>query len=221
MAVFQFISNVPKCQLKSKISMAAGLPHFSTDYMRCWGRDTFISLKGLLLITGFIKEAKEIILEFASCLRHGLIPNLLNIGMNPRFNSRDSTWFFLQSVQDYILESDEKEEFLKIEVEMQFLDDNMEEHLKKMTRNEKKTMSLADIVQTIFQKHANGISFREWNSGKLIDENMRDEGFNVKIIFDEETGFILGGNQFNCGTWMDKMGSSYKARNKGIPATPR
>ena len=46
--------------------------------MRCWGRDTFISLKGLFLIPGLFQEAKAILLNYASVMRHGLIPNLLD-----------------------------------------------------------------------------------------------------------------------------------------------
>jgi glycogen debranching enzyme len=81
--------------------------------------------------------------------------------------------------------------------------------------------SVAEIIQEILQRHADGIQFREYNAGPNLDMQMKDNGFNIDIHVDWKTGIIFGGNRDNCGTWMDKMGESQRAGTKGVPGTPR
>ncbi|KAL5052147.1 hypothetical protein BDW71DRAFT_170264 [Aspergillus fruticulosus] len=202
-------------------SLAAGLPHFATDWARCWGRDVFISLRGLLLCTGRFIDAKEHILAFASVLKHGMIPNLLGSGKLPRYNSRDSIWFLLQAIQDYTKMAPDGLELLKDKTPRRFLPYDDTWFPFDDPRAYSQSSTIVDVIQEVFQRHAQGISFREYNAGPELDVQMKSKGFNIDISVDWETGLIFGGSQHNCGTWQDKMGESEKAGNKGVPGTPR
>jgi hypothetical protein len=52
------------------LTISAGLPHFSVGLWRSWGRDTFISLRGLLLVTGRYEEARY-------CMHSKLVPSAM------------------------------------------------------------------------------------------------------------------------------------------------
>ncbi|CDO92168.1 unnamed protein product [Kluyveromyces dobzhanskii CBS 2104] len=200
--------------------IAAGLPHFSTQYMRCWGRDVFISLRGLFLTTGRFAEAKNHILAFAKTLKHGLIPNLLDAGRNPRYNARDAAWFFVQSIQDYIETAPDGASILKEKVTRRFpKDDRFIPWTDPEAFSYESTIE--EILYEIVSRHAKGIKFREANAGPNLDRVMKSEGFDVEVYVDWETGLVFGGSQYNCGTWMDKMGESEQAGTVGVPGTPR
>lgn len=215
-----YMNNTSLLPDKKVPSLAAGLPHFSNDYMRCWGRDVFISFRGLLIVPGRFDDAKQHILGFAKTLKHGLIPNLLDAGRNPRYNARDAAWFFAQAVQEYVISAPNGEAILDEKVSRRFpLDDTYIPWEDERAFSYKS--SIREILYEILLRHAKGIKYREANAGPNLDLQMRDEGFNVEVSTDWETGLIHGGSQWNCGTWMDKMGESERAGSKGVPGTPR
>ncbi|KAF9414629.1 hypothetical protein BGZ94_000332 [Podila epigama] len=218
--VYGYTDSASLHPIKKIPCLAAGLPHFTHRHMRTWGRDVFISLRGMLMVTGQHEGAKEHILAFASSLRHGTIPNLLDSLRTPRYNSRDSVWWFFQSVQDYCTIVPGGESILHETVARRFPEadkfvafDSEEAYSTHST--------VEEVLEEILVRHANGVHYREINAGPQLDEQMSDKGFQVDVVLDPKTGFLHGGNVYNCGTWMDKMGESAKAGTKGVPATPR
>ena len=68
-----------------------------------WGRDTFISLPGLLLVTGRFGEAKEILRSFIGYLKGGLIPNFISDKTGDlAYNTVDGTLWYVNAVLQYV-----------------------------------------------------------------------------------------------------------------------
>lgn len=78
-------------------SIIAGYPWFAD-----WGRDTMISLPGLLLATGRFAEARSVLTTFASRIEGGLLPNCFDDwGGAPNYNTADAGLWFIHAVRAY------------------------------------------------------------------------------------------------------------------------
>ena len=69
-------------------------------FMEEWGRDTFVSLPGLLLVSGRFEEARNVFRRFVSFEKEGLIPNKIENGIN--YNTADAPLWFIQSMKKYL-----------------------------------------------------------------------------------------------------------------------
>jgi predicted glycogen debranching enzyme len=76
----------------------AGYPWFAD-----WGRDTFISLPGLCLVTGRHEIARQVIAAFAAHVSQGMIPNRFpDAGETPEYNTIDASLWFVHAVGRYL-----------------------------------------------------------------------------------------------------------------------
>ncbi|SAK53771.1 Amylo-alpha-1,6-glucosidase [Caballeronia arationis] len=79
-------------------TVLAGFPWF-TD----WGRDTFISMRGLLIAQGRLQYAESILLEWADMLSEGMLPNRFpDRGGIPEYNAVDASLWFAVAAHDYL-----------------------------------------------------------------------------------------------------------------------
>jgi glycogen debranching enzyme len=81
-----------------KPTIIAGYPWF-TD----WGRDTMISLPGLLIAPRRLGEARQILEGFLAYVNYGLIPNRFpDAGHFPEYNTADATLWMFQAVRQWL-----------------------------------------------------------------------------------------------------------------------
>jgi predicted glycogen debranching enzyme len=67
-----------------------------------WGRDTMISLEGLLLLTGRHVEAAHVLTAFARYVVDGLLPNMFPEGGTGRYNTADASLWFFHALERYL-----------------------------------------------------------------------------------------------------------------------
>jgi predicted glycogen debranching enzyme len=72
-------------------------------WFESWGRDTFISLPGLVLVPGRFEYARRILLSFGKYCKQGLVPNFLpeQTGQ-PVYNTVDATLWFVNATLQYL-----------------------------------------------------------------------------------------------------------------------
>jgi predicted glycogen debranching enzyme len=79
-------------------TIIAGYPWFGD-----WGRDTFISLRGICLATGWEAEAGDILLAWAPYVSEGMLPNRFpDQGEEPEYNSVDASLWYIIAVYDFL-----------------------------------------------------------------------------------------------------------------------
>jgi predicted glycogen debranching enzyme len=80
---------------KESTEIKAGFPWFGTR-----GRDTFMALPGLTMVTGDLPTALKVIDSMVAKMDHGLFPNTAIRGV-PAFNSSDTPLWFIRALQQY------------------------------------------------------------------------------------------------------------------------
>ena len=79
-------------------TIVAGYPWFAD-----WGRDTFISLRGLCLATNRRDDARKILLQWAGVVSQGMLPNRFDErDATPEYNSVDAALWFVIAADAFL-----------------------------------------------------------------------------------------------------------------------
>ena len=95
-------------------------------WFEAWGRDTFISLPGLLLVTGRFSDAEKVLLHFAEYVKQGLIPNFIpDESRRAAYNTVDASLWYVNAVLQYV----------KYTGDFRFVEENLWETLQAIIEN--------------------------------------------------------------------------------------
>lgn len=79
-------------------TIIAGYPWFGD-----WGRDTFISIRGLGIAVNRLEWVRDILLEWTNAVSQGMLPNLFpDRGTVPEYNSVDASLWYIIAVGDFL-----------------------------------------------------------------------------------------------------------------------
>ena len=187
------------------LSIINGLP-VKNEKNKISTKDLLLSFNSLFLIPKLYYEAKIILKLIASTMKSGLFPDNIEDNVeNYKYNSLDISWLFIRAIKEYINESQDFN-FLKESIYLLNIPENIElNYFRMKDKNKKNILSVENIIQLIFQYHAQGI--------KLIDKNINDsskpkknekqkkikikknaDNYSINTILDEQTGFVFKKN---------------------------
>lgn len=88
-------------------SLIAGYPWFAD-----WGRDTMISLPGLLLATGRFEQTRQVLSVYAKYVSEGMIPNRFDdYDSLPHYNTVDASLWFIHAAYEYLRLTQDRDGF--------------------------------------------------------------------------------------------------------------
>jgi predicted glycogen debranching enzyme len=97
LAADQFVVARPNADVAEGFSIMAGYPWFAD-----WGRDTMVSLPGLLLATGRADIARGVLRSYARFVDGGMLPNRFpDSGEALEYNTVDAALWFFEAVRQY------------------------------------------------------------------------------------------------------------------------
>jgi predicted glycogen debranching enzyme len=83
-------------------TIIAGYPWFAD-----WGRDTFIAMRGLCIVTGRLEDARQILLAWAGSISQGMLPNRFPDSSSaqasaPEYNSVDASLWYVIAIHEFL-----------------------------------------------------------------------------------------------------------------------